>query len=142
MKLWLTYLSFLFTGIGVVVLLLNFSTNPESQIVGKWDEIVWEYEQQEMPSSKRSQSNGFLIHEAEVWNFLPDGTLVLEGDSSHSEASWSIKGRGHILQLKYANNYIENYNIDALGNNELVLNFEDGLEVRGLSKLTFNRSKK
>lgn len=142
MRLWLTYLSILIAGIGTVILLFSFSTNPEIQIVGEWNEIVWAYDQKEMPSSKRTESSGFLIHEAEVWTFLPDGRLLLEGDSSTSEALWSLKGRGHILQLKYDNDYIENYNIDVLDNNELVLNFEDGLEVRGLSKLTFSRLKR
>ncbi len=144
MKLWFTYSLAFISGLIVIIMLLSFSTNPEEIIVGKWDEVTWQYEQQEISLEEKELigklSQNFLIHEAEKWNFEPDGTLLLTTDKGEvKKAWWRIKGRGHILQIRYSEDYTENYNIDVLTNDSLVINFEDSIEIRGISKLTFNR---
>lgn len=154
MKLFGIYIGVFLLGLGSFLLMLGASASPESQILGKWEETKWEYEKMDKSSvcpDKRSidsdaikqiAGKNLLIHQSETWHFYPKGRLVLTGGGVVKTAEWRIKGRGHILQLRHANKTVENYNIDVLSNNTLVLNFEADLEVRGIAKLTFNKSKK
>ncbi len=130
MRLWITYVFFLLLGVGFFCLLLSFSENPEQAIVGEWEEVEYNYE---------AHDKNVMIHKDEVWDFQPGGTFQIIASGETQKGNWSIKGRGHILQLKYSNSYIENYNIDVLKEGELVLNQEEDLEVRGISKLTFKK---
>lgn len=154
MKLFGIYIGVFLLGLGSFFLMIGASISPESLILGKWKETKWEYEKMDKSPvypDKRSidsdvikqiSGENLLIHKSETWHFYPDGRLVLTGGGMVKTAEWRIKGRGHILQLRHANKTVENYNIDVLNNNALVLNFEADLEVRGIAKLTFNRTKK
>lgn len=90
----------------------------------------------------RNYSERNLIrHEAETWCFLPDGRLrlVFENDSIITEARWVMKGRGHILKIIYDAETFELYDIKELTKNEMVLNYDIGMEVRGIAKLKFEK---
>ncbi|WP_333695690.1 hypothetical protein [Flavobacterium sp.] len=150
MKIIITYCT-VFLLISTTVFLLFFSSqSPEKTIVGNWSELSWEYERVNLnesnqtkeisPEVKKIIGQHLLIHEAEVWQFLPNGKLILKAGTEERIVDWKIKGRGHILQLKYENNIIENYNLTELGAHKMVLNFDSEIQARGIAKLTFEKS--
>ncbi|MBX3165303.1 MAG: hypothetical protein KF900_12580 [Bacteroidetes bacterium] len=149
-KLWGIYISFFAVGIIGFLLILKATPNTEKRILGEWKEIKWEYDKVNtrqqtklafMPEEiKDMVGKQLIIHEAETWLFNPNGTLTLFGRNSEKTVEWRLKGRGHILQLKHTDNRTEQYNIDILNGKTLVLNFESNMEVRGIAKLTFNKS--
>lgn len=141
---------FLLFFIGVMfcfVLVLRASINPEKQILGTWEEVDWDYENNfsvkddSSHDVKTELSKDLIIHKREIWKFLPNGVLQLSGEDGYENLEWRVKGRGHILQLKHQKTKIENYNIDLLNDSTMVINFEVDLEVRGIAKLTFRKTK-
>lgn len=153
MKMWYIYIAFFLFSITGFLIMIGASTNPEKVILGEWNEVEWKYEKVDKPQQfqslvgpsenvKEVVGNNRLIHTAEKWCFYPDGTLHLISANSEKIVKWRIKGRGHILQLKHKDKCIENYNIDVLNNQSLVLNFEADIEVRGIAKLAFNKIRK
>jgi hypothetical protein len=129
---------------------MSFSQSPEKKIVGLWSEKSWEYERVNKVGDTNSKEitddvkkiigQHLLIHEAETWQFLPNGKLLLKSGSTERLVDWKIKGRGHILQLKYDDNIVENYNLTELDNNTMILNFDSEIQARGIAKLTFEKS--
>lgn len=132
--------------------MINAVPSPEQVILGDWKEVAWEYERVNrrkgempaehlIPETVRAQIGGNLIvHEAETWTFRPDGRLVLSKDGEQQQlADWRIKGRGHILELRYKQGGIAHYNLTELTNDQLVLNFELDTQVKGVAKLTFEK---
>lgn len=150
-RLWIIYTGLFLSGIIAIIITLVLTESPEKLILGEWDEVKWEYERvnKTMENKKKNDhlsheiknvvGQDLIIHQAESWRFLPDGVLELKKKDQIQRVHWSIKGRGHILQLHYNNHFIENYNIDRLKNNELTINFEADIEVRGIAKLTFKK---
>lgn len=154
MQVWKLYGLTLCVLIVGFVVLIHFSPSPESQILGSWQELAWEYEKVDKQTNDHSQGEGYqdissyvkstigyhlIVHKAETWTFLPDGKLRLQGGDFEETVSWRIKGRGHILELRHDDNTIEHYNLTDLGNQTMVLNFESDLQVRGIAKLTFKK---
>ena len=88
---------------------------------------------------KRLISEDLIIHEAEIWKFLPFGKLKLIGNNKEKNVSWKLKGRGNILKLIYKNEKIERYIITELTQNTLIINVEFDIEAKGIAKLTFKR---
>jgi len=130
---------------GVLLLLLVFilgftSTNPEDIILGEWSEDSWTYEKADSPSMFYYDMSTVRKHEAEHWVFQDDNTILFLKDGELiGKANWIIKGRGHILRLKHEDGLIERYDIKELNDHELVLNFDIGMESRGIAKLTFTK---
>jgi len=134
---------------------INDNLNPEEIIIGNWKEAHWEYALKSGTShDDDSISNSvikevyelmgkdFKIHNSENWNFMPDGKLeISKKDGSKLVAEWRIKGRGHILAIKYPDYSKEIYDIKELTSNELILNFDIGMELRGIAKLSFKKEK-
>lgn len=126
---------------------------PEQMIVGTWREQSWEYEKVNTPADKQrlkdrdtiAQSvkdqlgKHLMIHSAETWKFHPDGTLTLEGSNTAKVIHWKLKGRGHILELEHRDHTVEHYNLTALTNEQMILNFDSDMQVKGIAKLTFHR---
>lgn len=147
--IWAFYISLLGMMTGFLCSITNKTSSPELLIVGQWNETQWQYEKvgfqeniNHVNELKQAARKDLMIHEAETWRFLPNGTLQLCGKDSTKCVKWLIKGRGHILQLKHEDgNWSENYNIDVLDSNTLVVNFETDIEAKGLAKLTFNKSR-
>ncbi|HEY9044737.1 MAG TPA: hypothetical protein VIN08_02530 [Ohtaekwangia sp.] len=127
--------------------------SPEQLIVGSWREQAWEYERvharKDLEKLRRQEpisqvvkdqlGKHLIIHSAEQWLFRPNGILVLQGASAKTEVKWKIKGRGHILELEYHDHMIEHYNLTELTSEQMVLNFDSDMQVRGVAKLTFKR---
>lgn len=126
--------------------------SPENQILGTWNERSWEYEKAYSRAAREALNNDtisqnvrdklgkhLVIHSAETWKFNPDGTLLLHGVDTTKEVKWKLKGRGHILELEYADSVIEHYNLTELNDSKMVLNFDSDIQVRGIAKLTFDK---
>ncbi|GGD32406.1 hypothetical protein [Flavobacterium orientale] len=150
MKIATTYTLVFVVIVATIITTISLSQSPEKKIVGQWNELSWEYERVDMVNDtnnkeitddvKKIIGQHLLIHEAETWKFLSNGKLVLKAGENERLVDWKIKGRGHILQLKYDNDVVENYNLTELNNNVMVLNFDSEIQARGIAKLTFEKS--
>ncbi|RAR47079.1 hypothetical protein [Flavobacterium lacus] len=150
MKIITTYTTVFLVIVATIITLMSFSQSPEKKIIGQWNELSWEYERvnkvgdtnnKEITDDvKKIIGQHLLIHEAETWQFLSNGKLLLKAGSTERLVDWKIKGRGNILQLKYDDNVIENYNLTELGSNTMILNFDSEIQARGIAKLTFEKS--
>jgi hypothetical protein len=144
---------FIFLLVGVCYTQLKHQVeSPETLIIGTWNERSWQYERVQTPSDlKRLQSQDtmaqsvkdqlgkhLVIHSAEVWQFNRDGSLLLHGRDTTKQVRWKLKGRGHILQLEYANKVIEHYNLTELTPTSMALNFDSDIQAKGIAKLTFD----
>ena len=90
---------------------------------------------------KEIASQNLIIHKAEKWIFMPGKELILKGKEATKKLTWSIKGRGNILELKYNDNSVEHYTLSELSEDKLVLNFNTNTDVRGIARLTFEKKK-
>jgi len=144
------YLGVFGAGLCLFVLFLQASPSPETLIVGEWKELSWSYEKVDQPASdvidktissnvKEAIGNRLVIHQAERWQFFPNGDLLLISDAGERMVKWQIKGRGHILQLVYDKDTAENYVLAELDNGQMNLHFETDVQARGIAKLTFER---
>ena len=133
------------------ILFIYYGKNSEKLIAGNWHEASWKYEKVNlaMGSSdiiqekiKNEIYQNIIIHEAEQWNFYSDGTLLLsktKTDKGHEKLRWSIKGRGHILELTHEDGRIEDYQIELLTEDLLIIYFNFDIQIRGIVKITFTR---
>ncbi|WP_159076327.1 lipocalin family protein [Flagellimonas amoyensis] len=129
--------------------LLLDQESPESLILGEWEEVAWKYEKLDHGDmmgfdidklQKQEICKNIIIHEAETWRFNPDGTLsFLDENEIKENLKWNIKGRGHILELHHKNNIVEDYQVVEVTEDELVVQFNSDLQVRGIVKMTFKR---
>jgi hypothetical protein len=124
--------------------------HPESLLTGRWREAGWEYEKVAAKPVRGKWIDGIDLppvterpvvhHEAEYWDFRPDGRLLITtrgGDTQ--EARWRLKGRGHVLTLRSPEEGFAIYDVKELTSTNLVLNYDVGMEVRGIARLTFAR---
>lgn len=149
-KLYLVSFSFV---IGFFIIMLFSSANPENEIVGRWEEIKWEYEKVDKDNGdslnsnksisekiKREITRGLIIHEAEVWQFNSNGGLLLAKETGPLEQlDWKLKGRGHILKLKHETGQIEYYNLYHIDQNKMILYFDSDIHAKGIVKMIFRR---
>jgi hypothetical protein len=149
---WIYIATFLIV-FGFAFTLNRVTESPEVTITGKWVEAEWTYDlksdkknytEQELKKVpdhvKNLVGQNFKIHSAETWNFLPNNRLILtkkNGEQVHGE--WRIKGRGHVLKMMFDDGTHEYYDIKELDSNRLEINFDIGMEVRGIARLTFER---
>lgn len=152
LKHWLIYFGVFGVGFACFLIMLFVAESPEQLILGEWVEQSWVYERLNNKGErkkytsmrisnekKRLISEDLIIHEAEVWKFLPFGKLKLIGNNKEKNVSWKLKGRGNILKLIYKNEKIERYIITELTQNTLIINVEFDIEAKGIAKLTFKR---
>jgi len=119
--------------------------------MGRWQESGWEYEKLAgKPAVTTKWIDGIDLpafserrvvhHEAEYWDFSPNGSLLIKKrDGSRLLARWRLKGRGHVLTVRAPQAEFEVYDVKQLDRSELVLNYDVGMEVRGIARLTFRR---
>jgi hypothetical protein len=148
-NIWTQYILVFGLGIVLFVTLISMSKSPELEIEGESSELTWEYEKADKNETTTqdftSISNyvkdligeNLVIHKAEKWKFYPNGKLILEGNGYEKEVSWSMKGRGNILEIKYDDQNVEHYNLTELSSDKLVLNFDTDTHTRGIARLTF-----
>lgn len=153
MKIILKYISIPLLIILCLTVMTSMAENPEKKIKGVWKESIWEYEKVDKNDTvskdfnnvsgyvKEIASQNLVIHKAEKWIFKPNKKLILKGKNTTKEITWTIKGRGNILELKYNDNTVENYNLTEISDNKLVLNFNTNTDIRGIARLTFEKNK-
>ena len=132
-------------------LIVSKGRSTEELIVGKWEEVSWKYEKVEGHSDpywlteiddrqKFEISQGLIIHQAEVWEFDRNRNLKLFGANlSEEKVNWKVKGRGNILELQHENLVLEDYQIQEITEDSLVIHFNSDLQVRGIVKMTFKK---
>lgn len=152
MKLPLLYFSVMCAGAASFLMLISATPDHERLILGEWKEVKWEYEKVNMTDDngqairnvpeavKQSIGQHLVIHEAETWTFYPNGRLRLSNNSMDKEVVWRMKGRGNILQIRYANNSAENYVVNQLEDGSMCLQFDTDVQARGIAKLVFERN--
>ncbi len=125
------------------------TSDPEALLVNKWKEVEWAYERIDRSPADGQRFDGVRIaafeerrivrHETEYWQFRPDRSFsILLEDGSTRTGRWRLKGRGHILTLRYADGGTEVYDVKELNQGALVLNLDLGMEVRGIARLVFS----
>jgi hypothetical protein len=153
MRIPLIYLTTFFVIAVLFSSLLIGGSSPERIIVGVWEEVAWEYEKVDKSSDIDSSENKLIssevkeaiaqeivVHQSEVWEFLPNGKLKLHAQGKEDlELDWKIKGRGHILKLIHENQILEHYNLVELNDDEMILYFNVDMQARGIVKLTFKK---
>jgi len=150
MRVWILYIALFIVIVFGFTILIKRSPNPEKIIIGEWQETIWEYEKTNengesynldklAASVKDLSGQNLIIHKAEEWEFLPNRRLKLTSEDGEKIVSWRIKGRGHILQLKYDSIGTEQYNLTELTRERMVLNFDSDIQARGIAKLTFEK---
>lgn len=132
-----------FIGLSLALVLVSLAIhvdNPENLIIGQWEEKDWAYEKLDDKSLLDLGLGEIKKHEAETWVFNEDNTLAFtQGKDSVATAKWNIKGRGHILRIKHEDGTQELFDIKELNENEMILNFDIGMESRGIAKLVFSK---
>ncbi|WP_372756219.1 hypothetical protein [Mariniflexile sp.] len=147
----IAFLSTTLLAIGFIIAIYNTMTliPPTANIQGKWKEVSWEYEKVDNTifgkkinkSIKNEISKDLIIHEAEVWNFKPNGLLALNQDKKDEVLTWTLKGRGNILKLNHSSEKVEHYNIQILDEDRMVLHFSSDIQAKGIVKMIFERIK-
>jgi hypothetical protein len=150
MKVVRLFLSISFLLLAASLVAVIQQEGPESKLIGVWEEVAWEYEKVNHDGSMNDfQINDgqreeicqtLIIHQSENWTFTPDHRLTLQSEDGESEqVVWNIKGRGHILELQHEDHGIEDYQIQFLTRDSLIVHFNFDLQVRGIVKMTFKR---
>jgi hypothetical protein len=132
--------------------MLGCGTDPESALVGRWKEVSWRYEKVDRPEVEgkwidgirfRSYSDRQVVrHEAEHWDFKPERELeITHRNGDRVRARWRLKGRGHVLTIRHSDSgEFEVYDVKELTPDEMILQYDMGLEVRGIARLEFRRA--
>lgn len=94
--------------------------HPEKNLIGTWKEVSWHYEKVDKTEDgeffkeiardelKDEIAKNLVIHKSEEWTFEQNADLLLTGeDKEDKKLNWRLKGRGHILKLKYDNDKFE-----------------------------------
>lgn len=121
--------------------------HPEILLRGHWKEIAWNYERVDKINKqldlddevKQEISKNLMIHQTEKWIFKKNSKLILKAKNKTTYLKWKLKGRGHILKLKYENGMNEFYQIKELTKNKLILHFENDIHARGIVKISFKK---
>lgn len=125
--------------------------NYEELILGEWAEKQWKYEKvyyrNDMEfvdnaiseTDKISAQDGIIFHFAEEWEFLESGKFLFSTNQVTKSARWAIKGRGDILEIRHGDGMCERYTISKLSPHQMVLHFHTDIQVKGITKLTFER---
>lgn len=155
MRFWIIFVIIFSLGALSIYGMLTNGSNPENMVVGKWNEVKWEYELYDKAESKTDGTSKIIpedlkqyvggnlkIHEAEIWKFDPNGTLTLTDRDGNllKELKWAFKGRGNVLNLKYDDSSSESYIVTSISKNSLVLNIDLHIGAKGIAKLTFEKS--
>ncbi len=136
---------------GASFMCVGCGEHPERLLMGRWRESGWEYEKLAgKPAVTTKWIDGIDLpafsprrivhHEAEYWDFSPNGSLLIKKlDGTSALARWRLKGRGHVLTVRAPQAEFEVYDVKQLDRREMVLNYDVGMEVRGIARLTFQR---
>jgi hypothetical protein len=131
---------------------LSVVVHPEARLAGQWKEVAWSYEKVDPAATDqgvrsffdeqlRSEiSKNLIIHDSETWVFHEDRSLTLrKGGQPNTRLKWTLKGRGHILEINHGGDQQEHYQIRELTDDRLVLHFNNDMIVRGIVKIEFEK---
>ncbi|MCH7414225.1 hypothetical protein MM213_12055 [Belliella sp. R4-6] len=141
------------SAIALFIMVTQFGNQPTDDIIGVWKEVSWDYEKVDflnqsdsltidevMEQTKVQLGESFVIHKAEVWEFIDNSTLKVDFEDGNEEiVDWKLKSKGDILKLTHENNVYEYYTIKELNKDRMVLHFHIDLNARGIVKLTFEK---
>ncbi len=150
MKVKILYPSVIALVITFYFTLFSFQESPESEIIGDWKEVSWEYEKVDSLVNddfdyritehiKEQLRESIIFHNAEIWEFEDKEILKMHAADQSTTLNWKLKGRGNILQLKNADNRMEFYEIRELTSDRMVLHFSFDMQIRGIVKMTFEK---
>lgn len=152
-KYWGAIIAFIcFAGLVGFFIKFTITRNPATEILGTWEEKDWSYEKFDgfLPRNQRMvdginmryySHRDIMKHEFESWRFSEDSIYIVKEGKVIETAHWKLKGRGHILKILYSDGSFELYDVKELNDDELILNYDIGMEVRGIAKLEFKRKK-
>lgn len=152
---WLLFIVTFFLFFASIITFNTLSDSPENLIIGEWTESVWSYElldaklgqtestnRQISKEIKNRLSVDLFIHKSENWVFEKPNTIkIYKKNGEVEKLKWQLVGRGHILKLFHENGQIEIYDIKEVNSEELTINFDMGMELRGVARLSFMRKK-
>lgn len=151
MKLIKFYLIVILGAVSGIAWVVNVAPNPETLLMGEWQETEWQYESR-CVEKKKVINNGvskrgshsllgqdLIIHKAETWNFKPNGQLLIQLENRELVGSWCLKGRGNVLEIKYEDQFIEHYQINRIKEDSLVLHFDSDMQAKGIAQLSFSK---
>jgi hypothetical protein len=146
--IWIIFVLFFIGAVYVV----THARSYEQSIIGRWQEVSWEFEKSDAPeagdtavllsgSQKDEIWEGLTIHKAELWEFRPEKEINLYDANRRTlkKLEWTIKGRGNILEIRHPDHHTENYQIQEIKDDQMVVHFNFDLQVRGIVKMTFKR---
>jgi hypothetical protein len=123
-----------------MVFLHSCFKSPDSLLIGEWVEESWEMDEKDARMfTERQSDNTIKSHSREVWRFFSDDTFeITKKEEKTIRGKWQILGRGHILKMTYENSgETEVFDIKELNEEQLMLNIDIGMEIKGVSKLSF-----
>lgn len=124
---------------------------PEQLISGKWETVGWEFERinrntatldhKLLEHNRNELYSNRMFHKGKEWEFCTQNVLMLKQDESLNDRkiNWFLKGRGHILELKYPNGKNESYHVHILTKDAMVVYYNFDLEKRGSVKITLKK---
>lgn len=127
---------------------LKNGRSSEQRIYGVWSETSSEYEKVDHRRKeliyntpiKEEIYKTVILHQAERWDFRPNGILILhQANGGIEQLNWCIKARGTLLELHHKNQKIEDYQLVWNQDNELTLYLSFDLQVRGIVRMTFKK---
>ena len=137
-------------GLLICSLLLVGCGSPEELLTERWVETSWSFEKASgsRASARREgirmqalEGHRYFRHEAEYWRFHPDRTFEIKLENGEKQVGrWRLKGRGHVLTLRYASGHQEAFDVRELSEDELVLHAHAGMEARSVARLAFKRA--
>ncbi|MBU2914825.1 hypothetical protein [Reichenbachiella agariperforans] len=153
MKIGIIYTAGFMAMIGLVCFAFANTTTPGTHLIGQWQEVSWTYEKLDYMDEhssvisseidrqmKHEISEDLVIHEAEIWEFSPEGGVKLHSSKGNERhMNWRLKGRGNILKFIDEKNPAEHYQIKVLTEDKLEIHFSTDIGARGVVKMTFNK---
>lgn len=149
----LVNINYLFIGVLMMgaLMVIICTTSPEKKILGEWEEVGWYFEKPDarLPKDRldeilRDYVREGIMEKMEVlhvdsWQFKENGTLLTEPDSSKANLAWSIKGNGHILELRRNGYTLESFQIKKLDRDLLELHLMLDIQMKGIVKIVLKR---
>ncbi|MFD2743898.1 MULTISPECIES: hypothetical protein [Sphingobacterium] len=145
-------LNYLLVGMLLIasLLVVIHVASPEKMIVGEWKEAGWYFEKPDYRLKERNFAQVLeqnvrieILDKLEIlhvnrWIFKEDGTLEVD-DTSVANMTWSIKGRGHILEISRNGTPIESFQIQTLDNDQMELHLNLDIQIKGVIKILLKR---
>jgi hypothetical protein len=123
-----------------------FNKTLEEYLIGHWDEKHWEYKTADkyllkglgLEKFSESVATGGRQHTGEKWLFNPNGKLQIHTTDTVNHLSWSLKGRGNILEITDGS-VTEHFEIKKYGSDKMELHFISDIQIKEAAIIIFDR---